>query len=429
MKLKFGIINICIILLLVTLCNSNILQAQVKTFTVVIDAGHGGHDTGAVGAIAREKDINLAVTLKLGALIEKNFKEVKVIYTRKTDIFLPLQQRADIVNSNHADLFICIHTNATKGSAAYGAETYTLGLAKSKSNLEVAMTENSVILFEDDYETKYKGFDPSSVDSYIMFEFMQDKYIDKSIEIASAIQNQFVNYAQRHDRGVRQAGFWVLHRSACPSVLVELGFISNPIEERYLASESGKTEMSVAIYNAFVKYKKNYDKKLGIVVDKNQKYEIIEKGTENLNVESSIAEKVETKKTDININSNVNKTVNQIPDSDKTVKPASTNKKPEQLIGKTVINTPINKDVPVYKIQILASDSKLNFNAADFKGFKNISMFTENGLYKYTLGEETDYNLIVKLRKEILNKFPNAFIIAFVGDKKLSAKEALFYKK
>ncbi|MDO9152207.1 MAG: N-acetylmuramoyl-L-alanine amidase [Paludibacter sp.] len=433
MKPKNIILTFCLILFLSIFCQSDNLQAQNYNFVLVIDAGHGGHDAGAVGAIAREKDINLAVTLKLGTLIEQNFKDVKVVYTRKTDIFLPLQDRADIVNNNKADLFICIHTNATKGSTAYGAETYTLGLAKSKQNLEVAMMENSVILLEDDYKTKYKGFDPSSVDSYIMFEFMQDKYIDKSIEIASAIQNQFVSYSRRHDRGVRQAGFWVLHRSACPSVLVELGFISNPLEERFLASESGKNDMSASIYNAFVKYKKNHDKKLGIAIDKNQKYELIEKRTELANTENNSREKTENNQLNKNIitdttKESVNsKNANQISDTVKSGKTASIINKPERPKDKMRASSVSNQ--PVYKIQLFAIPRKLNSNAPEFKGLKDVNFYFENGFYKYTVGEDKDYNTIVNLRKEILKKFPEAYIIAFVGDKKMTAKEALIYKK
>ena len=164
--------------------------AQDNRFTVVLDAGHGGHDPGAMGSITREKDINLAVELQLGEIIEKNFKDVKVVYTRKTDKYLTLQERADVVNDHHADLFICVHTNSSPGPAAYGTESYTLGLAKTKANLDVAMRENSVITLEENYKTKYQGFDPNSVDSYIMFEFMQDKYIDKSVDFASTIQKQ-----------------------------------------------------------------------------------------------------------------------------------------------------------------------------------------------------------------------------------------------
>ena len=193
--------------------------AQNSKFTLVIDAGHGGHDPGAIGKITREKDINLSVALSLGEMVASNYNDVRVIYTRNNDRYLTLQERADVVNNNHADLFISIHTNSAKATSAYGTESFTLGLAKSKGNLDVAMRENSVILLEDDYKSKYKGFDPTSVESYIMFEFMQDKYLDRSVALASDIQSFFKVHAGRSDRGVRQAGFWVLYRSACPSVL------------------------------------------------------------------------------------------------------------------------------------------------------------------------------------------------------------------
>lgn len=383
---------------------SFVMRAQPKKFVLVLDAGHGGHDAGAVGAISKEKDINLAVSLKVGKLIENNFSDVKVVYTRKTDVFLPLQKRADIANENHADLFISIHTNATKGPHAYGAETYTLGLAKTKANLEVAMMENSVMLLEDDYKTKYKGFDPSSVDSYIMFEFMQDQFIDKSIEIASAIQLQFVNHAKRHDRGVRQAGFWVLHRSACPSVLVELGFISNPMEERFLASENGRNQLAASIYNAFVNYKKNYDKKMGIVPDSNQSYQLIEKSTIQQTEPG-------TKTTSLQINDSLNNldsnTVNT-----------------QALNGNNNNSTSLQTDATVvFKVQILAVATKLNNNAPELKRLEDVNFYFENGMYKYTVGEETDFRKIQQLRRSILNKFPSAFIIAFSGDRKLTLKE------
>lgn len=372
--------------------------AQNFKFTLVIDAGHGGHDPGAIGAISREKDINLNVSLKLGELVEKNFSDVKVVYTRKTDRYLTLQERADVVNNNHADLFICIHTNSAESSAAYGAETFTLGLAKTKANLDVAMRENSVILLEDDYKGKYKGFDPSSVDSYIMFEFMQDKYIDKSIDLASTIQKQFTSYARRSDRGVRQAGFWVLHRSACPSVLIEVGFISNSAEERFLASESGQKDMATSIYNAFVNFKHDHDKKSGKQTG-GQKY---------------VEPKKEVKE----------QTLPEISE----VKPvvAETKNQDTALISEVFVKSTPKSDLkPIFKVQLLASDKKLKSNAAEFKGLRNLDSFTENGMFKYTLGAETDYAKIVKIRKEILGKFPDAFILAFVGDKKMTAKEAL----
>ncbi len=401
-------INLIIFTLIIFSLSTLHSFSQTKKFVLVIDAGHGGNDAGAVGAIAKEKDINLAVTLKVGKLIEENFNNVKVVYTRKTDVFIPLQRRADIVNENHADLFFSIHTNATKGAQAYGAETYTLGLAKTKANLEVAMMENSVMLLEEDYKTKYKGFDPTSVDSYIMFEFMQDKYIDKSIEIASAIQHQFVNFAKRHDRGVRQAGFWVLHRSACPSVLIELGFISNPVEERYLASDHGRNQLAVSIYNAFVNYKRSYDKKMGITVD-DQKYKIIEK-TEpgNSYNDTSIAnkQKNDTLQSTITVTQHKN-----------TGSAFNTEIQPEST---SLSNSKSNL---VFKVQIFATASKLKESATEFKGLKNVNFFVENGMYKYTVGEETDFKKIQDVRKKFLDKFPSAFIIAFRGERKLTLQE------
>lgn len=251
---------------------TSVFSIDTPSFVVALDAGHGGHDPGAVGAKSYEKQINLGVILALGDLISKNNPDVKVVYTRKTDVYLTLQERADVANSAHADLFISVHTNANNNKTASGSETYTLGLTKSKSNLDVAMRENSVILLEDDYKVKYEGFNPKSVDSYIMFECIQDKYLDKSVQIASQIQKNFVS-AGRKDRGVRQAGFWVLHKTAMPSVLVELGYISNPEEEKFLASNEGQQKMASAIYDSFDKFKKEYERKSGTQNYKNSEPE------------------------------------------------------------------------------------------------------------------------------------------------------------
>jgi len=377
------------------------IQAQDARFTVVLDAGHGGHDPGAMSANSKEKDINLQIVLDLGTIIEQKFKDVKVIYTRKTDKYLTLQERADVVNDHHADLFICIHTNASLSSAAYGAETFTLGLAKSRANLDVAMRENSVILLEEDYRTKYKGFDPNSVDSYIMFEFMQDKYIDKSVEFSSIIQKQFVSYCQRTDRGVRQAGFWVLHRSACPSVLVEVGFISNPAEERYLTSDQGQKEMATAVFNAFVDYKRTHDKKSGRQMSSVSKIDQPTKREEHNQKQSSHSEEVSEHKPEIDTVAKKNQNV-------------------------TPLILPVNlAHRPVFKVQLFVTSKNVKAKSKEFKGVDNIDYFVEDGMNKYTVGNETDYARIEKVRKEIVSKFPKAFIIAFQGDKKISAREAL----
>ena len=234
--------------------------AQKRTFTLVIDAGHGGHDAGAVGAYSKEKNINLNVALAFGRLVEANCPDVKVIYTRRTDVFIPLQQRADIANRNKADLFISVHTNALpNGRIAYGSETYSLGMARASANLEVAKRENSVIMLENDYKTRYEGFDPNKAESYVIFEIMQDRFMKQSVELARSIQKQYAK-AGRQDKGVHQAGFLVLRNTSMPSVLTELGFISTPAEEQYLNSKQGIEELSRSIYNGFLSYRRAHDK-------------------------------------------------------------------------------------------------------------------------------------------------------------------------
>ena len=247
-------IGICWGLLASVLCTGS---AKAKDFVVVIDAGHGGNDPGAIGKISKEKTINLNVALKLGRQIKRNCPDVKVIYTRDKDVFIPLDRRAEIANNAKADLFISIHTNALPNNRTIqGASTWTLGLAKSEANLAVAKRENSVILYESDYRTRYAGFNPNSAESYIIFEFMQDKYMSQSVHLASLVQKEFRNTCRRVDRGVHQAGFLVLKASAMPSILVELGFISTPAEERYLNTETGITSLSNGIFRAFLTYKR-----------------------------------------------------------------------------------------------------------------------------------------------------------------------------
>lgn len=409
------------------------LVAQKRNFVLVLDAGHGGRDPGAVGKIAREKDITLSVVKKVGALVNEKYPDIKVVYTRKNDVFVPLEERASIANNHHADLFISVHTNAAKSRAAYGAETYTLGLAKSQANLAVAMAENSVMMLEDDYKTRYQGFDPSSVDSYIMFEFMMDTYLDNSIAFATDVQQQLTTRSRRHDRGVRQAGFWVLHRSACPSVLVELGFISNQQEELYMASDRGQQELAESIFTAFTKYKRNYDRKSG-------------NGTPSVSARELPVDKVSEKQPE---------TEPQIRKADSPSSAAGTRsqRKPDEAVAGTLTAVPVTQSasdqtgsgqsgstaamqsensgivrtstIPVFKVQIKSSPTRLNLNSAVFKGLKNVEVFTEGGLYKYTVGNETDYAAANRLKNELKKKFPDAFLIAFRGDRKITINEAL----
>ncbi|MCR4852914.1 MAG: N-acetylmuramoyl-L-alanine amidase [Prevotella sp.] len=246
-------------LLLMVLAMSATMMAGNGKFTLVIDAGHGGRDSGAKGRSAYEKNINLRVALAFGKMVENNCPDVKVIYTRKTDVFIPLSERAAIANRNKADLFISIHTNALpNGKIARGFEVYTLGMHRASDNLDVAKRENSVILVEKDYKTRYQGFNPNSSESYIMFEFMQDKYMARSVELARMIQRSVCRTASRPNKGVHQAGFLVLRETSMPSCLIELGFITTPDEERLLDSESGIKNHAKGIFDAFVSYKNKY---------------------------------------------------------------------------------------------------------------------------------------------------------------------------
>ena len=353
--------------------------AQKKAFTVVIDAGHGGHDPGAMGKLTQEKKLNLEVSQRLEQQIKLHHPDVKVVMTRKNDVFLTLQQRADIVNKNNADLFICIHTNAAENRNVTGTETFVLGVDKMQSNLDVAMRENAVMLLEDDYQTTYEGFDPNSVDSYIMFELMQDQYIDQSLNFATLVQHQFTDIG-RSDRGVRQAGFWVLHKSACPSVLIEMGFISNINEEKYLASDKGKEDITNSIYQAFEQYKSAYDRKHGIVK----------------------ASQAESK-----------------PAEAKADKPAEAKAdKPAEA----------KADKPVYKVQIFSTLKPVPAGDPTFRGLKNCQCTKDGKFYKYTYGEDADYQTILDIQQELKTKFKDCFIVAFLGNKQIPVKEALQMK-
>ncbi|MFO7842411.1 MAG: N-acetylmuramoyl-L-alanine amidase [Bacteroidales bacterium] len=223
--------------------------------TVVIDPGHGGKDSGASGKIAKEKDIVLAIAQKLGTYIEENLPDVKVIYTRTTDVFVPLHKRAEIANKNKADLFISLHLNGNKNIRAYGTETYAMGIHKTDGNLEVAKKENAAILYEEDYTSKYEGFDPHSSESYIIFSFLQNTFLEQSLNYAAFVENEFESRALRKSRGVKQAGFLVLWQTTMPSVLIEAGFLTNPQEEKFLLSKQGQDYIASAVYRAFKNYK------------------------------------------------------------------------------------------------------------------------------------------------------------------------------
>ena len=401
-------ISICLWLLVSPLCIGNLWG---KDFVVVIDAGHGGHDPGAIGKISKEKNINLNVALKLGNLIKRNCDDVKVVYTRSRDVFIPLDRRAEIANNAKADLFISVHTNALANNrTAKGASTWTLGLAKSDANLEVAKRENSVILYENDYQTRYAGFNPNSAESYIIFEFMQDKYMEQSVHLASLVQKQFRHTCRRVDRGVHQAGFLVLKASAMPSILVELGFISTPEEERYLNSEAGANTMAKGIYHAFLNYKREQEIRLT--------------GASKTIIPT---EEPSTNAPEIAQTQKDSEEVDSTPKQRELIAEAKT----PATTAKTAPKRPIVSESATieseitFKIQILTSSKPLTKNDKRLKGLKDAEYYKEGGLYKYTYGASSDYNKVLRTKRTISAQFKDAFIIAFRNGEKMNVNEAI----
>ncbi len=384
-------------------------------FTLVIDAGHGGHDTGALGAKSKEKDINLKVALAFGRYVERNMPEVKVIYTRTTDVFIPLMDRANIANKAGADLFISVHTNALPGGKiARGFETYSLGMHRAKDNLDVAMRENSVISMEKGYQQTYQGFDPKSSESYIIFEFIQGKNMERSVELARSIQTSVCNNANRPDKGVHQAGFLVLRETSMPSCLIELGFITTPDEEELLNTESRVDDIAKAIYQGFANYRNKYDKMVAVPY------------------RSSVSEKKpiptivpDTYKRTDNKEGAVKETTRT---ADKTT---VGDKGKENKVQRDTIRKPEPRQqeatnaAPVFKVQILASNRVLSKGDAHFKGEENYDSYQEGGLVKYTIGSSSDYSEIYQLRKVLLEKFPEAFVIAFKAGQKYDVNQAI----
>lgn len=368
-----------------------------KRFVLVIDAGHGGHDSGAVGAFSKEKNINLNVALAFGRLVEQNCPDVRVVYTRKRDVFVPLQRRADIANDNRADLFISIHTNAlAKGRIAYGAETYTLGMARAKANLEVAKRENGVIVYEENYKEVYKGFDPDKTESYIIFEFMQDRYMKQSIDLARCIQRQYVDHAGRRNKGVHQAGFLVLRATSMPSVLTELGFISTPAEEKFLNSKEGVRRMAQSIYNGFVQYRRENDK------DVRDKLIPAEEPAPASAAESDAGAV-----------------------ADESGRQAENGK--ESTDEKPAADSGAGR--PVFKVQLFVTDRKLREGDARLKGADDVDFYRDGGMYKYTSGATTDYAEADRLRRKLASRFPGTFVVAFINGERVDLSEAIRQSK
>ena len=342
-------------------------------YTLVIDAGHGGKDPGAVGKFSKEKDLNLKLALAVGKLINEQYPDVKIVYTRSTDVFIPLQERADIANKNNADLFMSIHTNSSESKDPKGVETFILGTEKMDKNLDVAMRENAVIKLEADYKTTYQGFDPNSIDSYIMFELMQNSYMDQSLQFAEQVQQRFVGHLNREDRGVRQAAFWVLLKTACPSILFEMGFISNPEEEKFLNQNASIAQMANALVNAFGAYThKQAVKKETLAIEKND------------SVQPQITPN-QTIETESRQNRN----------------------------GVITEESPVQKQpVTYYAVQICASKTPLKPNDERLKG-QPCESIQIGEWYKYYTAADTDRNKVMEARKQLLSLFPDCWIIKF----------------
>lgn len=343
------------------LINGKGVEAQdaLALKNIVIDAGHGGRDPGAIGRISEEKDIVLDVALKLGEYINQYIPGVNVFYTRTKDVFVPLSERAEIANKNEADLFVSIHANSISVPSIYGAETFVLGLHRTEENFEVAKKENSVIVLEEDYSTTYEGFDPNSAESYIIFELMQNVHLDQSIQIASMVQNQFHKRVGRRDRGVKQAGFLVLREVAMPSVLVELGFLSNSREEKFIASEEGKTYMASALFRAIRDYKVEHDAK-----------------------------------------SNMQEVISRQSDGG------------------------LAKNNVMYRIQVASSGRPVKKGTGIYKRFDDVWEFQERGCYKYTTCCTSDYDEALQCLVGVKQVVKDAFVVAFLNDKKIKLNEA-----
>lgn len=345
------------------------VRASERKWVVVIDAGHGGKDPGALGAISKEKNINLAIALKAGNYIEQNLRNVEVLYTRKTDVFPALYERAEFANKNKADLFISIHANAISKKTIKGTETWIMGLAKDEQNLEVAMKENEVILLEDDFSTKYEGFDPKSPESYIMFTVMQNTYREQSLYLATNIQNQFRTRAGRVDLGVKQAGFLVLYMTSMPSVLIETGFLTNPEEEKYLNSKDGQDYLASAIYRAVRDYINEIDKKTNT---SRSAEESIASGQQSVGTEGGA------------------------PDAQ-----------------------------PRFMVQIATSASRKPLTPGNFSGLQDVVEIESDNQFKYAAGSFDSYSLAAEYRKKIESLYPDAFIIAVRNNKILPLQDAI----
>lgn len=422
---------------------------QSNKFKVVLDAGHGGKDFGAVYNGHVEKNIALAVVLKAGKILEKN-PNIDVVYTRKSDVFIELDERANIANRVDASIFISVHCNANQSPVGEGFETYVMGVARNASNLEVAKKENGVITLEKDYQQVYEGYNPNSPESAIGIMMQQEEYLEYSIALASKIQDNFDQDKSRKNRGVRQAGFLVLRKIAMPRILIEMGFISNPSEGKYLDSEEGQQDLAADIANAVISYKKEYfgAGASDTFVEKRPKSKSIEKvvDTELTKADTTqkpiLKTKNGTKKvTEKEVTKQIEKDLQKVAvlketkkdttkkESEKVIikngSKVSKNETPKEVIKEEKKETKTENLDVVFKVQISAGTKKLDLSPKNFKGLKNVSVSNEGSINKYMYGETSDYSVAKQNLSEAKEKgYTSAYIVAFRGGEKISIQEA-----
>lgn len=426
--------------------------APYKIKTVVIDPGHGGHDAGCLGASAKEKHIALDIALKLGKQIETHYPDVKVIYTRTKDVFVELHERAAIANRAKADLFICIHANASESPSAFGTETFVMGLHKSAENLAVARRENSAILYEKDYKTRYDGYDPNSPEAHIIFNLFQKAYMEQSLLFASKLQNEFEEYAGRFNRGVKQAGFLVLYRTAMPAVLIETGFLTNKAEEKYLLSEKGQNDIAVSIYRAFLSYKIDMESsgadfsvdKPALPPLKDDSFKTIPKRDTLKTVPFNPAILKESKKDTVKTGAILpEKKPDSKPLKEEEIKafavdslkpaknpvPSSAVNKPQPDSKKTEPASPV-PDEFYYTVQIGAVPAGNTISTSRFEEVKAAAIKGDDGYTRYVVGRFSKLNDALARQTELRsNGFKDAFVTPYFKGKRISLKEAAALEK
>lgn len=422
--------KIFFVLLLMTCFLSTVQAAGKHKYTLVIDAGHGGKDAGACANRAMEKHINLSVALAFGRYVEQNCPDVRVIYTRKTDVFVPLHERAAIANRNKADVFVSIHTNSLPGKrpkAITGMETYTMGMRRSDEKLSAAKRENEVILIEKDYRQHYSGYDPRSPESMMIFEIMNETNMAESVELARLIQQYTSKTAGRANRGVRQDAFLVLRETSMPACLVELGYITTPSDAAYLTNKNNVDRMGRGIYQAFVAFKNKQQGKAvpEIPAPKAEAKPVAAPKAEVKPVAAPKAEAKPVPEPKVEPQPVVRDTVPEetvtvvAPVKTDTLQQAPT---PAEVQQEEKQEQP--SDAIIFKVQLFASGTQLKSGDKRLKGLTSVDSYREGGLWKYTVGASDNYNEIYRLRKQVLDKFPQAFIIAFRNGEKIDAGKA-----